>query len=191
MKTILSMLGTVWLLLTATVFADETLVNDLGPAMGTVIPHDLTARDQNGVPQSFKTLAGNKGAVLVFFRSANWCPFCQMQLIDLNLHAAKEAKELGYPIIGVSYDPIKHLDKFSHKWSITYSLLSDEGSKIIDAFGVKNTTDFTPESRAWGVPHPIIIVTDKNGVIKEKLFKEGYRDRPEPQVILDVLKALQ
>jgi hypothetical protein len=42
-----------------------------GPAIGQTIP-DFSAPDQNGTVQSLKTIAGPKGAMLVFYRSADW-----------------------------------------------------------------------------------------------------------------------
>ncbi len=42
-----------------------------GPAVGQRVPaFQLT--DQNGKPQTFETLRGPKGLVLVFVRSADW-----------------------------------------------------------------------------------------------------------------------
>jgi hypothetical protein len=42
-----------------------------GPQTGQRIP-DFSAPDQNGTTQSLKTIAGPKGAMLVFYRSADW-----------------------------------------------------------------------------------------------------------------------
>lgn len=42
-----------------------------GPAAGSVIPA-FQAPDQNGRVQSLRTIAGPKGALLVFYRSADW-----------------------------------------------------------------------------------------------------------------------
>ena len=42
-----------------------------GPAVGDRIP-DFAAPDQNGRLQSLKTIAGSRGAMLVFYRSADW-----------------------------------------------------------------------------------------------------------------------
>ena len=42
-----------------------------GPAIGATIPA-FSAPDQNGNPQTLKTIAGPKGAMLVFYRSADW-----------------------------------------------------------------------------------------------------------------------
>jgi peroxiredoxin len=42
-----------------------------GPAVGSRIP-EFEAPDQNGKTQSLKTILGPKGAMLVFYRSADW-----------------------------------------------------------------------------------------------------------------------
>lgn len=42
-----------------------------GPAVGKAIP-GFSAPDQNGRLQTLASIAGPKGAVLVFFRSADW-----------------------------------------------------------------------------------------------------------------------
>ena len=42
-----------------------------GPAVGARIP-DFSLSDQTGRKQSLATIAGPKGAMLVFYRSADW-----------------------------------------------------------------------------------------------------------------------
>jgi peroxiredoxin len=42
-----------------------------GPAVGSRVPA-FEAPDQSGQQQSLKTIAGPKGAMLVFVRSADW-----------------------------------------------------------------------------------------------------------------------
>jgi cytochrome oxidase Cu insertion factor (SCO1/SenC/PrrC family) len=46
-------------------------VERVGPQVGTSLP-DFTLRDQRGEPRSLKSLVGPKGALIVFFRSADW-----------------------------------------------------------------------------------------------------------------------
>jgi thiol-disulfide isomerase/thioredoxin len=43
----------------------------------------FTLQDQTGKTQNLSSLTGPKGLVLLFFRSADWCPFCKGQLVDL------------------------------------------------------------------------------------------------------------
>ena len=42
-----------------------------GPAVGQRVP-DFHLRDQNGAEKSLQSILGPQGALLVFFRSADW-----------------------------------------------------------------------------------------------------------------------
>src|SRR3979409_1565678 len=57
---------------------------DLGPAINAKAPDIGTPPDQTGAPRALASLMGEKGMVLFFFRSADWCPYCQAQMMDLN-----------------------------------------------------------------------------------------------------------
>ena len=46
-------------------------VETVGPRVGEAIP-DFTLPDQRGQTRSMKSLLGSNGAILVFFRSADW-----------------------------------------------------------------------------------------------------------------------
>lgn len=46
-------------------------VESVGPKVGTALP-DFTLRDQRGEAHSLKSLLGPRGALIVFFRSADW-----------------------------------------------------------------------------------------------------------------------
>jgi len=42
-----------------------------GPAVGASVP-DFQLPDQNGVTQTLGSIAGSEGAMIVFYRSADW-----------------------------------------------------------------------------------------------------------------------
>ena len=46
-------------------------VSKLGPQVGERAP-DFSLKDQNGKGWTLQSIMGSKGAMLVFFRSANW-----------------------------------------------------------------------------------------------------------------------
>jgi hypothetical protein len=46
-------------------------VDKVGPKVGDALP-EFSLRDQNGEIHSLKSLLGSKGAIIVFFRSADW-----------------------------------------------------------------------------------------------------------------------
>jgi hypothetical protein len=46
-------------------------VSKIGPQVGERVP-DFTLRDQNGKTWTLQSIMGPKGAMLVFYRSADW-----------------------------------------------------------------------------------------------------------------------
>ena len=53
-------------------FSHAAAAQDLGPAVGTKAPDIGTPLDQTGKPRALASLMGEKGAVLLFFRSTVW-----------------------------------------------------------------------------------------------------------------------
>ena len=157
-----------------------------GPSLGSESPHDFALPDHTGASVTFKDLMGKKGAVVVFVRSADWCPYCQQQLLDFDSRY-NEFKEAGYNVVSVSYDSAEDLAKFQAKYDIPFALLSDTDSDSIKAFGILNETH-TPGSRFYGIPHPGVFVIDRNMIITQKFSENGYRTRPGLDKILDALR---
>ncbi len=160
---------------------------EVGPRVGATVPA-LHATDLNGAPVELRTLSGKKGLVLVFFRSAKWCPFCQKQLIDLK-EAAGPLSERGYKLAAISYDPTDVLRAFTEKRDLSYPLLSDAGSVTIDAWKLRDIR-YKPDSFAWGVPYASIYVLSPQGVIEAKLAEEDYKLRPPVSAILTTIDNL-
>jgi peroxiredoxin len=161
---------------------------DLGPAVGTVAPSIGTPTDQTGKPRALADLMGDKGLVLMFFRSAKWCPYCQGQLLDMNTGVA-EIEKRGYRIAALSYDSTKILADFTAQRSIGFTFLSDPKSEVIDRYKLRDP-QYPAGSFAYGVPRPIIFILDTHGVIKAKLFEETYKTRPPVATVIAKLDAL-
>lgn len=70
--------------------------------------------------------------------------------------------------MGVSYDSVETLKKFSQQSHVNFPLLADPKSAVIDAYGVRNKS-VREGSRQDGIPHPITIVIDRQGRIAAKL----------------------
>ncbi|MEZ6029348.1 MAG: peroxiredoxin family protein [Hyphomonadaceae bacterium] len=160
---------------------------ELGPKVGAKVPA-FDVVDTNGASQTLTSISGDKGVTLVFFRSADWCPFCKGQLKNLNSVAA-ELEGLGWPVVGVSYDPEQILTDFSKANGLTYKLMTDPGSKAIDAFGIRNE-GVNNSPRFNGIPHPIILFIAKDGTVKAKLYEEAYQKRPPADLVLSTAKGL-
>ena len=118
--------------------------------------------------------------VLVFVRSADWCPFCRNQLQELQ-KSLPEIEATGAKLIAISYDAPATNAAATAKLGLTFPLLSDPGSKVIDAYGIRN---HEAKGRGVGIPHPVFFILDQEGVIRVKLMREGYKVRPEGAEII-------
>lgn len=161
---------------------------DIGPEVGTPIPQSIALYNPAGTEQKFADLVGAKGAVLVFVRSADWCPYCIQQLRDIQGIDA-QLTERGYNVVSISYDAPATLAGFAKKFEITYRLMSDRNSATIDAFGIRDP-QYKEGSRAYGVPKPAIFIVDRQGIVRAKLAEEGYKTRPPSQAIIAAVDGL-
>jgi len=133
----------------------------------------FSLHDQYGKQQDLKSLSGPNGLLLLFFRSADWCPFCKGQLVDLE-GAQKEFASQGINVAAVSYDSRVILSDFARRRSITYPMLSDASSSLIDAFGIRNPEGTGIEA---GIPFPGYYLIDRHGVIRQRFFETAYVNR--------------
>ena len=100
----------------------------------------------------------------------------------------KELEAAGGSVVAISYDSVQILKRFADKSTIKYPLLSDAGSKTIDAYGIRNKE--APE-RWSGIPHPGTFILDQKGIIRAKLFLENYRERSAPEAVAKALKEVR
>jgi len=158
------------------------------PAVGDKAPA-VSAVDSMGKARTLKQLAGRKGTVLMFFRSASWCPYCKAQLIAMNEKAAAGLAQRGYALVGLSYDSTDVLAKFAAERTVAWPLLSDPASKVIDGWQLRDPA-YPAGNRAHGVPLASVYVIDKKGVIRARLMEANYRVRPQPEAVLAAVDAL-
>lgn len=162
-------------------------MTELGPAVGAKAPA-ISGTTQTGAPSTFASLKGQKGLVVAFVRSADWCPFCKGQLKDLNTVAA-DLKATGYPLVSLSYDKVETLKTFSDANALTYTMISDPESKVIDAFKLRNM-EMAGKGRFDGIPHPAIFVIGADGIVKAKFYEDNYRVRPPSKIVLEAVRKL-
>jgi peroxiredoxin len=150
--------------------------------VGSTIPV-LDAPDQNGVNQTLASLASDKGLMLVFSRSFDWCPFCKAQLSGL-VDVDSQFEALDLPIVTMTYDSIETLKLVEEDLDISFTMLHDEDIKHVNALGIRNM-DYSPGEFAYGIPQPGIFLLDSNGVIKYKFAEENFRVRPDWSDVLE------
>ena len=100
----------------------------------------------------------------------------------------KAIEEAGIQVVGLSYDEPAVLKRFSGKAKIGFPMLSDPESKTIEAYHIRNEA---AKGKADGVPNPGTFILDQNGVIRAKLFLDGYRDRHTTDALIAAAKAVK
>jgi peroxiredoxin len=106
-----------------------------------------------------------------------------MQLRKLQ-SSLKEIEATGGQVVTISYDSPETLKRVATKREVTFLLLSDPGSKTIEAFGILNKE---AKGKDKGIPYPGIFIIDRKGIVRAKLFHKGYAERAK---IADVIQAL-
>src|ERR1051325_5915118 len=173
-------------------------VSRLGPPVGATVP-DFSLSDQHGTKRTLQSVMGPKGAMIVFYRSADWCPYCKTQLLELQSQFDLLRKD-GLGLAGISYDSQDILEAFSQQHGITFPLLSDVGSATIKRYGILNTVaeeGLGPKGndpdiiaavklyvsanganeRQRGIPFPGTFIVDRSGRVKARFFEDSYTVR--------------
>jgi peroxiredoxin len=168
--------------------AAAAIAAELGPVVGATFPHELAAPDQSGKQQTLKSVMGEKGVAIFFVRSADWCPFCKGQLVDVNRHFAR-FQALGLNVVSVSVDEVAEIAAFAASQKIEYSMLADPDGAINLDLGIRDE-QYPVGTAAFGVPRPTLYVLDGSGTIRLRYMEPTYRTRPDLELVLRDAAAL-
>ena len=107
---------------------------------------DFTLSDQDGEPV---TLSGFRGrwVALYFYPKAD-TPGCTKQACGVRDHSA-DYEAANAVVLGVSPDPVDELRAFADKYGLAFTLLSDEGHGVADAYGVWDELQLG-DLKVWG-----------------------------------------
>jgi peroxiredoxin Q/BCP len=106
----------------------------------------------------------------------------------------KAIEAAGVKVVGVSYDSVEVLKAFVDKRKITFPLLSDPDSKTIAAYALKNKETAGKKIGMIdldGVPYPGTLLIDAEGVVRAKLFVDGYKERHTVAELVKAAEALK
>lgn len=180
------------LIASAVMMSAPAFADNIGPEIGVPSPaFSAVTSGKNGYgmePVDLDAIMGENGAVIAFARSLDWCPYCKAQAKDLK-NAADPLDDLGWSLSLITYDAPETLYDFGEAFDINYLLLSDESSKMIDAFNLRNT-EMTPGGRYDGIPHPAIIFISPEGEVEAMLREEHYQDRPPVELVIETAEGL-
>jgi peroxiredoxin Q/BCP len=94
---------------------------------------DFTMAADDGSIMSTDDLAGSRYAL--YFYPKDDTPGCTTQACELRDNWSR-VSDIGVEVFGVSPDSVKRHAKFREKYALPYRLLSDEGHRVAEAFGV-------------------------------------------------------
>ncbi|MBX3428072.1 MAG: peroxiredoxin family protein [Hyphomonadaceae bacterium] len=162
--------------------------HNFGPAVGATLSA-ISAPDQTGATRSLASLSGENGTVLLVTRAADWCPYCQAQMIGLEGVRA-EIEQRGYNIVTISTDTVEELARFQRRRNIGYTMLSDEQAQIVRQLDLLDPTQ-PPNRRHNGLPVPTILILSPQDRVLAKLGDANFRVRPAPEVVVATLDGLR
>lgn len=97
--------------------------------------------------------------------------------------------DLGLGVAAITYDAPEVLAEFAEEEQLGYPLLSDVEAQSVIALGILNE-DYEPGHRAYGIPHPGILLVDANGTVLLKRAVPNYRERPPFEELFEAVSVL-
>lgn len=161
---------------------------------------DFKAKDQFGNEIRLKDLLKKGKVVLVFYRG-QWCPYCNKELSRLQ-DSLQFIKDKGAALVAVSPEKPENVAVTVEKTKAEYSILYDEGLKIMKAYDVEfemeeNTVtryrnaglDIEKNNGANGrfLPVPAVFIIDKESTVTYRFFEPDYKKRPSVKELLNNL----
>ena len=139
--------------------AGSALVHAVHLSVGQLAP-DFSLPNENGDMIHLSALRGKK--IVLYFYPKDDTPGCTQESCDFRDNFGR-LSPLGVTVLGISKDSVESHVKFKNKYSLPFSLLSDENGAICEAYGVwkeKNNYGKT----YMGIERSTFII-DENGVI--------------------------
>ena len=172
-------------------------------AVGERIP-PISLRSINNALIDLNSAIAAKPTVLIFYRGG-WCPYCNLQLSQLQ-KIEPELIKLGFQIIAVSPDLPEKLKASIDKHHLSYRLLSDSEMTAAQALGIafhlddatvtkyKNEYKIDVEADSGHTHHllpvPAVFIVGKDGLIYFSYVNPDYKVRLEGGVLLDAAREL-
>lgn len=172
--------------------------------VGASMP-DFALPNQHGDLQHAADLLA-KGPLVVTFYRGFWCPYCNADLENLrNYTAAIEAQ--GGTLIAISPEKPNYSKKIISMRKLNFDILTDARNDVAAQFGLRfalpgplkelyrdsfgiNLKLYHGDDD-WTLPMPARFLVDPQGAIRYAESAADYTQRPDPDALMDVLKALR
>ena len=164
---------------------------------------DFELQNHDGKLVRSQDLLAKSCAVLCFIRG-RWCPFCVGQMEVMNL-LVPQIELAGAALIAISPQTVKQSYFMHDQHKLRFPLLSDAGNKVARQFGLTYRVPqaqeavfrrafinlpFTNGDDSWELPIPATFILERDGKILYASANEDYTNRPEPQELLPIIRAI-
>ena len=137
---------------------------------------DFSLLDERGLPVSLKDYLGKKVVVLYFYPK-DFTSGCTAEASSFR-DDYKPIQDKGAVVIGVSLDSVESHLKFSEKYMLPFTILSDHKKEVAKAYGVLGVGGFLAKR--------VTFIINKDGKITHVFTKVDVKQHSE-----EVLKALE
>jgi len=161
----------------------------------------FSARDNAGKTIDLKKLLKSHQSVVLFFYRGQWCPYCNKQIKQLQ-DSLQLLTAKGAYVVGITPETGENIDKTREKTHASFSMVHDEGYKIMKAYDVNYKVDdpMFAKLKSYGIdlekgngntdhvlPVPATYIINKSGKISFVQFDKDYTKRPSVSQILQAL----
>jgi peroxiredoxin len=185
----------------AEVYPDAESAQALG--VGDPAP-DFVAWHPDGSEYRFDRAQRTRPALLIFYRGG-WCPYCNLHLGQLGV-AEDELRDLGYELLFLSADRPEriHANLEVENGDLGYTLLSDDGLRVAEAFGIAYEVSDEYQQRVMDrmgldlrqetgladprLPVPAAFIVGRDGMIRFSFAEPDYRVRIDVEELLAVAR---
>ncbi|MBB4066341.1 peroxiredoxin-like family protein [Gellertiella hungarica] len=180
----------------------ESGLADRALKAGEVAP-DFKLEGADGNAVSSQELLANGPLIVSFYRGV-WCPYCNIDLKALEA-TRPEFESRGAQLVAISPQTPSNSRKSRRDNGLNFPILSDKGSKVAAAFGVRfalpsdlvnlyktfgNDLPTINDDPSWVLPMPARYVIGGDRVVAYAEVNPDYTRRPDPSILLPVLERL-
>jgi peroxiredoxin len=166
---------------------------------------EFTLPDAFGHEVSLKSLLA-EGPVVISFYRGEWCPYCNIELRELQ-EALPKMRALGAQLIAISPEKPEGGIVATEKNKLTFPVLSDFENKLARQFGIvfqvgdavkdlaknvfKNDLTLRNGEASYELPVPATFVIDATGIIRFSHVDADYMTgRVEAETVVAALEAI-
>jgi peroxiredoxin len=164
--------------------ADGATTEPGGIGVGKRAP-SFTLKDQNDREFSLAAMIKKGPVAVVFIRSIDWCSYCQLQTVQLSENLPK-IQATGGQVVVVCYDAPEKVKRFARRRKIEVPILSDPGSKTIDAYAMRALKG--SGDQIGSAQHGTFVI-DRSGTVRSKPYLTSFEGDGALDVLVSALKG--